>query len=253
MSNNGQNDNQQQPNIDGRNILSQLFSRLDELSNAISPQPVGDQVAVESEVRRTFRSTTGQESTTNHSGVPNRPLATINSPCERPTSRYRPYSVRQYFPGQRPSQSSRRQEKRKKNAGENKPFMRDLVLLSGPGDNSVPRQGTRLALNQRGHIISGCRFTKSQSTIEVEQTITEAFDGKIPPGVDIELLVSMHSSLVVPSLAPGHSGIDRTMLQRLYRSKPVYIRPNQQLLDTRSLEIVQQVLLGISQCSVKHK
>ena len=54
MSNNGQNDNQQQPNIDGRNILSQLFSRLDELSNAISPQPVGDQVAVESEVRRYF-------------------------------------------------------------------------------------------------------------------------------------------------------------------------------------------------------
>ena len=52
MSNNGQNDNQQQPNIDGRNILSQLFSILDELSNAISPRPVGDQVAVESEVRR---------------------------------------------------------------------------------------------------------------------------------------------------------------------------------------------------------
>ena len=78
MSNNGQNDNQQQPNIDGRNILSQLFSRLDELSNAILPRPVDDQVAVESEVRRTFRSTTGQESTSNQSSVPNPPLATIN-------------------------------------------------------------------------------------------------------------------------------------------------------------------------------
>ena len=77
MSNNGQNDNQQQPNIDGRNILSQLFSRLDELSNAISPQPVGDQVAVESEVRRTFRSTTGQECTLYQSSVPNPLLATI--------------------------------------------------------------------------------------------------------------------------------------------------------------------------------
>ena len=33
MSNNGQNDNQQQPNIDGRNILSQLFSRLDNNNN----------------------------------------------------------------------------------------------------------------------------------------------------------------------------------------------------------------------------
>ena len=43
MPNDGQNDNQQQPNIDGHNILSQLFSRLDELSNAISPRPVHDQ------------------------------------------------------------------------------------------------------------------------------------------------------------------------------------------------------------------
>ena len=43
MPNNGQNDNQQQPNIDGCNILSQLFSRLDELSNAISPRAVDDQ------------------------------------------------------------------------------------------------------------------------------------------------------------------------------------------------------------------
>ena len=86
MSNNGQNDNQQQPNIDGRNILSQLFSRLDELSNAISPRP--DEVAVESEVRRTFRSTTGQESTSNQSSVPNPPLATINSSCERPTGSF---------------------------------------------------------------------------------------------------------------------------------------------------------------------
>ena len=91
--------------------------------------------------------------------------------------------MRWYFPGQRPLQSARRQEKRKKNAGKNKPFMRDLVLLSGPGDNSVPRQGTRLALNQRGHIIFGRRFTKSQSTVEFEETIIEAFDGKIPLAV----------------------------------------------------------------------
>ena len=123
MSNNGQNDNQQQPNIDGRNILSQLFSRLDELSNAISPRPVGDQVAVESKVRRTFRSTTGQESTSNQSSVPNPPLATINSSCERPTSRYRPYSVRQYFPRQRLSQSA----SSKQTVHANKPFGKQTV------------------------------------------------------------------------------------------------------------------------------
>ena len=73
--------------------------------------------------------------------------------------------MRQYFSRQRPSQSARG------HAG--------FISFN----NSVPRQGTRLALNQRGHIIFGCRFTKSQSTIEVEQTIIEAFDGKIPLAV----------------------------------------------------------------------
>jgi hypothetical protein len=123
--------------------------------------------------------------------------------------------------------------------------MRDLVLLSGPDDDMVPRQGTRLALNERGHVISGCRFTKSQSMIEVERTIIQAFDKKIPPGVDIKLLISIHSTLVVLSLAPGQCGIDGTMLQRLYRNKPVYIRPNQQLLDLASHGIVQQVFYNI--------
>ena len=81
--------------------------------------------------------------------------------------------------------------------------------------------------------------------IEVERTIIEAFDEKIPPGVDIKLLISIHSTLVVLSLAPGQRGIDGTMLQRLYRNKPVYIRPNQQLLDLASHGIVQQVFYNI--------
>ncbi|XP_028417887.1 uncharacterized protein LOC114542566 [Dendronephthya gigantea] len=142
--------------------------------------------------------------------------------------------------GQRPSRSTRKEGKQKANVSENKPFLRDLVLLSGPDDQVVPRQGTRLALNERGHVISGCRFTKSQSMMEVERAIIEAFDGKIPPGVDIELLVSVHSRLVVPSLAPGQHGIDGAMLQRLYRNKPVYIRPNQQLFDLASYGNVAQ-------------
>ena len=78
--------------------------------------------------------------------------------------------------------------------------------------------------------------------IEVERTIFEAFDGKIPPGVDIELLISVHATLVVPALAPGQHGIDGVMLQRLYRNKPVYIRPSRQLFDLASFAIVSQVI-----------
>ena len=115
-------------------------------------------------------------------------------------------------------------------------------MLSGADQDIVPRQGTCLVLNERGHVISGVRFTKSQSMIEVERTIIEAFDGKIPPGVDIELLISVHSTLVVPSLAPEQHGIDGTILQHLYRNKPVYIRPSQQLLNLATFGVVPKVI-----------
>ena len=72
--------------------------------------------------------------------------------------------------------SARREGKWKGNTGDNKPFMRDLVLLSGPDDDVVPWQGTRLALNERGHVVSRCKFTKGQSMTDVERTILGAFD-----------------------------------------------------------------------------
>lgn len=193
----------EQHNNGPNDIIRQLFSRIGELSDAIS-RP--NQVDTDSEVRRTFTSTgiaterNTSQSTSRSSTT--RPFTSTSS-NEPQNNRYRPYAVRQHFPGQRPSRSARKGGRQKANVSENKPFLRDLVLLSGPDDKVVPRQGTRLVLNERGHVISGCRFTKGQSMIEVERTIFEAFDGKIPPGVDIELLISVHATLVVPSLAPG--------------------------------------------------
>ena len=241
MTENIREGNHDQPNLEGNNIIRQLVSRIEELSNAISPRP--NQVETESEVRRTFTgSNSSARASRERSAAVDRPANTSSGSFnERAANRYRPYSVRQHFPGQRPSPSARR-GKQKQNAGDNKPFMRDLVLLSGPDQDIVPRQGTRLVLNERGHVISGVRFTKSQSMIEVERTIIEAFDGKIPRGVDIELLISVHSTLVVPSLAPEQHGIDGTILQRLYRNKPVYIRPSQQLLNLATLGVVPEVI-----------
>ena len=146
----------QQQSLEGNNVIRQLVSRIEQLSNAISPRH--NQVEVESKVKRTFTSgnytflcnysRTSQEGSTN---IDRPSRYALN---ERSTNRYRPYSVRQNFPGQRPSPSARR-GKQKKNAGDNKPFMRDLVLPCSPDDDIVPRQGTRLALNERGHVISG--------------------------------------------------------------------------------------------------
>ena len=239
--------NHEQQNLESNDVIRQLFSRNGELSDAISGRPNQDNI--ESEVRRTF---TSRDRSTNSGGPSTSTPFTSRSSNEPTNNRYRPYSVRQNFSGQRRLRSARKEGKQKANASDNKPFMQDLVLLNGPDTQVVPRQGTRLALNERGHVISGCTFTRGQSMIEVERTIIEAFDGKIPPGVDIELLISVHSSLVVPTLAPGQHGIDGALLQRLYRNKPVYIRPNQQLFELASYEIVSQVFYINKCCREKH-
>ena len=91
-------------------------------------------------------------------------------------------------------------------------------MLGGPNAVVVPRQGARLALMERVHVISGCRFTRGMNAAQFEIAIVEAFDGKIPAGVDIEILMSMHTSLVTPLLAPEQQGIDGAILQRLFQT-----------------------------------
>ena len=61
---------------------------------------------------------------------------------------------------------------------------------------------------------------------QVETRIIEIFNGKIPDLVDIEILMSVHTTLVAPTLDPDQLGIDGVILHRLYNNKPVYIRPD---------------------------
>lgn len=112
------------------------------------------------------------------------------------------------------------------------PFLCDLVLLNGPTTNVVPRQGARVTLMEHGHMLSACRFTKAMTEIDVELTIIEAFGDKIPRLVDVEILTSVHSKLVKPTLAPGQEGINGVILHRLFKTKPIYVRPSQQLLPS---------------------
>ena len=146
--------------------------------------------------------------------------------------RFSPYGIRRSFPTrQRPSPSTGRAKKRKAACGDNRAFLRELVLLSGPNDTVVPRQGARVLLSEHGHIINGCQFTKNMSAAQVETRIMEVFDGKIPNLVDIELLMSVHNALVIPNLAPDQKGIDSVIVHRLFKNKPVYIRPSCELLN----------------------
>ena len=75
---------------------------------------------------------------------------------------------------------------------------------------------------ENGHIISGVRFFKDLSAAAIETCIIEAVDGKIPSDVDIEIMTSVHSSFVAPTLVPGQL-VDGVMIHRIFRQKPLYI------------------------------
>ena len=108
------------------------------------------------------------------------------------------------------------------------PFLRDVVvLLTGPNDKIVPRQGNRVWLSEHGHMLTGFQFYKEWNASQVEIAIKQAFAEKIPSDTDFEILASVHSSFVVP----GQSGLDGMMIHRIFKAKPVYVRPVDQIVN----------------------
>ena len=82
-----------------------------------------------------------------------------------------------------------------------------------------------MALTERGHVLNACQFDKAMNEVQVETTIMEVFGETIPRLVDIEILMSVHNKLVKPTLAPGQEGITGVILHRLFKNKPIYVRP----------------------------
>ena len=64
----------------------------------------------------------------------------------------------------------------------------------------------------------------------VEACIREAFEEKIPVGVDLEILVAVHSTLVKRTLAPGQV-LNGVMVHRIFKEKPIYLRPFEEIYD----------------------
>ena len=115
-------------------------------------------------------------------------------------------------------------------AKENTPFLCDLILLAGPAESVVLRQGRRIALTEHGHMLSACQFSKAMNELQVETTIMEVFRETIPALVDIEIVISVHNKPIKLMLAPGQEGITGVILHCLFRNEPVYVRPNKVLL-----------------------
>ena len=228
-------------------VLRELINRVTELSHAISPPNTSTEinnifnrrqgpqleqqsVASQSQVAETQATSSRQDS-----------LPIRRNASSTPTTAF---STRRFFPAARPPLWRNKKRNNVLQGVDHRPFMQDLILLSGPNENLVPRQGSRLVLMENGHILTGCRFTKDLSAVAVETNIVQAFEGKIPPNVDIEILTSIHSNLVAPSLAPGQL-LDGVMLHRIFKQKPVYVRPSCNLLNTRSSNCSMQVFPGL--------
>ena len=94
---------------------------------------------------------------------------------------------------------------------------------------------------ENGFAIPGFQLQKEWSECIVEVSLREAFEEKIPAGVDFEILMPVHSTLLKPTLAPGKV-LNGVMDHRIFKEKPNYIRPVKEICDVgisstkRSLE-----------------
>ena len=108
--------------------------------------------------------------------------------------------------------------------------MKDVILLGGPDDDKVPRQGIRVWLMENQHILSGVQFQKEWDYDTLISFIKGLFPSKLTSSDYIKILLSVHFKLIVPTLAPGQS-LSGFVLQKIFKDKPVYIRPSRQILD----------------------
>ena len=176
----------------GRNnrIIGELLDRVEQLSEAISTRANSE---VNEEVRRVFGRNQDRGDDTINTGDTESPeaarasQATSSRQDALPVRRGGAFGVRHYLP--------------------------------------TRRQGARVLLSENGHVVTACQFTKGMSESQIEAKIMEAFDGKIPDLADVELLMSVHTALVVPNLH-GTWSIDDVILHRLFKDKRVYVRPS---------------------------
>ena len=183
---------------EGKRILEELQRKASELSTILSSQ-----------------ATKPADTPTNQAG----------STCSSSSRAYMPSFRRQFMSSPSPFRG-----KGKGKSVVKGPFMRDVILLTGPRVNSVPRQEKRVWLTENGFVISGFQLQKEWSEFVVEASLREAFEEKIPAGVDFEILMAVHSTLVKPTLAPGQ-GLNGIMVHRIFKEKPIYIGPVEEICD----------------------
>ena len=52
---------------------------------------------------------------------------------------------------------------------------------------------------------------------------------------DFEILMSIYSALVAPTLAPWQNGMSGMMIHRIFKAKPLYVRPVDEIVHSNYL------------------
>ena len=224
---------------DTRTSLKELAARVGELSSALAQsdgisgggqrsQAYGNSSTIEEEMSHLFRPRNAMptvEETTRPTG---RPTAMNSSSTALSHQTIPPiYSVRRNFGGR--SVPRRKQRPTPKRLVMQGPFLRDLVLLPGPNDDLIPRQSMKLWLSEHGHVMSGIELQKQWTSEQVIDCLRNAFQDKITDLTTLEILMSVHTKLLPPTIAPGQS-LNGMIVFRIFKEKPIYVRPSEVLL-----------------------
>jgi hypothetical protein len=126
------------------------------------------------------------------------------------------------------------------NAKGNSFYFKEIVLLTGPHDNIVPRQGSKLYLKQNQNIVRGVQFLKQNQNIvrgvqfskewseqQVVEKVKSLFGQKLLH-CNFEFLESVYTHLVPPTLPPGEA-FNGMMFFTTFKDKVVYARPSEQV------------------------
>ncbi|XP_020895639.1 uncharacterized protein LOC110234590, partial [Exaiptasia diaphana] len=124
---------------------------------------------------------------------------------------------------------SKRQKRKDTSKTATGSFIKDVILLGGPEDDKVPRQGLRVLLSENNHIVSGATLRKEWGFPTVIDYLKSLFPSKLGEFDEITILMPVHSKLLEPNLPPGQQ-LSGFMIQKVFKDRPVYIRPHKRIL-----------------------
>lgn len=152
-----------------RAILSQIVDSIRELSAALNQEgeqqaATGTAKTIEDDVRSTFGS--AREARCVPAPTNSIPHSVTSSSLVKHQSGPL-YSMRRNFSSFRSAQYRSSRKGKGKATKPTGAFTRDVILLTGPNDEDVPRQGNRVYLQEKGHVLMAFPFEKEWSEAEV--------------------------------------------------------------------------------------